>query len=174
MPHGVLGQFVPSFFLLPFHYLMHFGVRRHLFDFLLGNLSFVSSSHFRYLKVCASAFSVAIIRDVLDITSLLLGFVVYKVFAVPLLIQGNLFFGCNTVFWVCPECVGFMKGSLSLVRLSKWGSRLVLLRSSSMILVRIGSRVWEYKCLCQSFVSVTMSSINIPLGGSFGVRNSAS
>jgi len=34
--------------------------------------------------------------------------------------------------------------------------------------------VWEYECLSQTFVSVTMRSLNILLGGSFGVRYSDS
>jgi len=42
-----------------------------------------------------------------------------------------------------------------------------------MVLVRKVFRVWEYECLCQTFVSVRMRSINILLGGSFGVRYSA-
>jgi len=41
-----------------------------------------------------------------------------------------------------------------------------------MVLVRKAFRVEEYECLCQTFVSVTMRSINILLGGSFGVRYS--
>jgi len=43
-----------------------------------------------------------------------------------------------------------------------------------MVMVRKGYGVWEYKCVCQRFVSVTMRSINIVLGGSFGVRYSDS
>jgi len=41
-----------------------------------------------------------------------------------------------------------------------------------MVLIGKGSRVREYKCLCQTFVLVTIKSINIQLGGSFGVRYS--
>jgi len=43
-----------------------------------------------------------------------------------------------------------------------------------MVLVEKGFRVREYKCLCPTFVSVTMRRINILLGGSFGVRYSDS
>jgi len=43
-----------------------------------------------------------------------------------------------------------------------------------MLLVRQVFGVWEYECLCQTFVSVTMRSINILLGGSFSVRYSDS
>jgi len=43
-----------------------------------------------------------------------------------------------------------------------------------MVLVRKVFWVWEYECLCQTFVSVTMRRINILLGGSFGVRYSDS
>jgi len=43
-----------------------------------------------------------------------------------------------------------------------------------MDLVRKVFWVWECECLCQTFVSVTMRSINILLGGSFGVRYSDS
>ena len=50
----------------------------------------------------------------------------------------------------------------------------MLLRSSSRVLVLKCCRVWEYECFCQSFVSVTMRSINLLLGGSFGVRDSDS
>ena len=38
-----------------------------------------------------------------------------------------------------------------------------------MVLVR---KVWEYDCLCQTIVSVTMRSINILLRGTLGVRYS--
>jgi len=43
-----------------------------------------------------------------------------------------------------------------------------------MVLVQKEFRVWEYKCLCETFVSVTMRSINILFGVSFGVRYSDS
>jgi len=39
-----------------------------------------------------------------------------------------------------------------------------------MVLVRKWYQVWEYKCVGQTFVSVKMRSINILLGGTFGVR----
>jgi len=38
-----------------------------------------------------------------------------------------------------------------------------------MVLVRKGYGFWEYVCLGQAFVLVTMRSINILSGGSFGV-----
>jgi len=43
-----------------------------------------------------------------------------------------------------------------------------------MFLVGKVFRVWGYECLRQTFVSVTMRSINILLGGSFGLRYSDS
>ena len=42
------------------------------------------------------------------------------------------------------------------------------------VLVERVSRVWEYKCLCQTSVSLGMTNMNIVLGGSFRVRNSDS
>ena len=41
-----------------------------------------------------------------------------------------------------------------------------------MVLVRRVFQVWEYECLCQTFLSVTMTNINILLDGSFGMRYS--
>jgi len=43
-----------------------------------------------------------------------------------------------------------------------------------MGLVRKRDGVWEYEGFCQTFVSVTMKSIDIRLGGNFGVRYSDS
>jgi len=43
-----------------------------------------------------------------------------------------------------------------------------------MVLVRKLFWACEYECLCQTFVSVMMRTINILLGGSFGVGYSDS
>jgi len=43
-----------------------------------------------------------------------------------------------------------------------------------MVVVQKRYWVWEYQCLCQTFVVVTMRNINILLDGSLGVRYSDS
>jgi len=52
------SQFVPTFFsfvlsgLLPFHDFRRLAVTRYFFHFFMGNLSFVASPPFAYLKLC--------------------------------------------------------------------------------------------------------------------------
>jgi len=48
----------------------------------------------------------------------------------------------------------------------------VLLLRFVGVLVRRVFRVWEYLCLCKTFISVTMRNINILLGGSFSMKMS--